>query len=108
MTTTRRPRPPLFTRSLRPHLVALLALAYVVAWWSFGERRVQLRWASRTEPTRPPSPVVWYGELPQRQRPAVALPDGWMIVPAAQRPVAAPGPVRATVAHPGRIRTRSS
>jgi hypothetical protein len=108
MTTTRRRRPPLFTRSLRPHLLALLALAYVVAWWSFGERRVQIRLAPRAELAGPRSPVVWYSELPPGERPPVALPDGWMIAPTAQRQMAPPRPVRASAAHPGRIRTRSS
>ncbi len=109
MTTTRRRRPPLSTRNLRPHLIALLSLAYVAAWWSFHQRRGHIR-AERVLPVRPPTPVVWYGELPPAERPAVTLPAGWVIAPAADAPptFADPRPVRAASARTGRIRTRSS
>lgn len=93
----------MMTEPLKPALAALLAIAYLAAWWAFGS------------PPRPPAvtePTVWYGDLPESQRPDLHLPQGWYLAPGARAPAIRPAPLvrpaRAVPARPGRIRTRSS
>lgn len=98
----------MMTEPLKPALAALLAIVYLAAWWAFGGR-----------PPRAPAapaaaePVVWYGDLPESQRPELHLPQGWYLAgpgtrPPAIRPAPLVRPARAVPARPGRLRTRSS
>jgi hypothetical protein len=113
MTTTEAPRPGRPRTSgmhdLRLYLLALLALAYLVAWGAFGTRPG--RAALETSPQ--PRQAIWYEDLPPAERPTIQLPRGWRLAArsAASGPVvreAGPVPVRVAPGRPGRIRTRSS
>jgi hypothetical protein len=83
--------------ALERYLIALLAAAYLTAWWGFGSRAAA-RSAAALPPLAPAARSVWYQELPPSERPAVQLPAGWHLADRVSRL-----PARA-----GRIRTRSS
>lgn len=106
------------TRELRLYLIALLAAAYVTAWWHLGLR-------APTKPTDagaielPPAAsaahgiATWFYDLPAAERPVVNLPAGWHIAgPPASSPAvttrAVPVPARVSLTRAKRIRTRSS
>lgn len=71
---------------LRLHLTSVLALTYLLAWWSFGMRANQA--------AAPPEP-----------RPATGVPGGSTRTASVRE---APPQVRPAAARPVRIRTRSS
>ncbi len=122
MTTTERPRAAaritLGAADLKRYLLASLAAAYTLAWWSFGSRAPidsTEQAQAAPSPGRTPEPAAktaWYDELPMSQQPPVQLPAGWRIVSrSAVEPVSttlAPVPRRVTPARARRIRTRSS
>lgn len=119
---TERPRAParfaLGAADLKRYLLASLAAAYTLAWWSFGSRAPtaaseQAQVAQSPSDARQPAPrTAWYDELPLSQKPPVQLPAGWQIASgSAVEPVSttlAPVPRRVTPARARRIRTRSS
>lgn len=99
-------------REWRLVLTTALATTYLAAWFAFGN----------TLPARAPSApaerrgsaaslvapsTVWLDELPQGQRPAVALPPGWRIASSAES-AAAPRVTPAAAGRATRVRTRSS
>lgn len=98
---------------LRLYLIALLAFAYLVAWWAFGMRpRPSATAPEGSPPGSRPRLATWYEELPASEKPPITLPAGWRL---AARPAEGPAvhptgpvPVRVAPARPGRIRTRSS
>ncbi|MEZ4364081.1 MAG: hypothetical protein R3B48_28165 [Kofleriaceae bacterium] len=120
--TTEPARPPARrtgATNLRPYLVAVLASAYVIAWWRFAARASTS--AAAEPPTSlgpagnegPPPLVAWFHDLPAELRPTVDLPAGWHIAdPATARTRVtrrvAPVPVRVPSTRAGRVRTRSS
>jgi len=113
-TSVRRPGP---LANLKLYLMAFLASAYLVIWWSLGSRLP----SSNTEGVPAASPpvgdthrtgaAVWYSDLPPSVRPRLQLPPQWRIAddsPDSQAAdEAAPVPVR-TVSERARVRTRSS
>ncbi len=121
-TTTERPGPSLSRHAtgvsnLKLYLIALLATAYVLAWWLFGARAADSSAAApaieaSSEPSGQPR-SAWFHDLPTAERPVVEVPAGWHI---ADRTAPSPGvirsgvpvPVRVSPARAGRIRTRSS
>jgi hypothetical protein len=122
MTTTERRRSsPNVARSapdLMLHLLAALASAYALAWWTFAGR-TPLRsvdpGASDEEPAHHVQPrvIAWYDELSPSGQPPVQVPAGWRIVrrasaAPASTDAATPVPVRVSPSRAGRIRTRSS
>ena len=88
-------------RDLRLLLLTVLSGVYVVAFWALG-RKTKVAEAPAPGPN---ASTVWYGELPAPERPAIALPPGWVV--AGAQPPAAPV-ARFAQARPRRIRTRSS
>lgn len=106
-------------RALRLYLTALLALAYLIAWWAFGLRAphpaASTALAPAMVPARPEEvrSAIWYGDLPPTRRPPIRLPSGWYLAPPAGTSVQAEDeiplvPTRVAPARPGRVRTRSS
>jgi hypothetical protein len=104
---------------VRLYLIALLATAYVVAWWLLGVRTpANLDQEARTlEPTPETSAehgmATWFHDLPAAERPVVIVPAGWHIADRTTASLAAssraaPIPVRVSPTRAGRIRTRSS
>lgn len=109
--------------NLELYLIAALALAYVLAWWSFGARVPGPPLSARRSlPGSPAGPtpgrtVLWLQEIPVAERPSFVLPDGWRLAdrratPPRQirRPASdpVPAPVPVDRARRGRVRTRSS
>ena len=119
---TERPRAParfaLGAADLKRYLLASLAAAYTLAWWSFGSRAPidspeQAQVAPSPRKLQQPAPrTAWYDELPKSQKPPVQVPAGWQIASrSAVEPASttlAPVPRRVTPARVRRIRTRSS
>lgn len=107
----RRPADP---GDLRLYIAAILALAYLIAWWAFAPRGSNAKPDASAPPpaTRPvmtPPSVQWYGQLAPSQRPALSLPPGWQIVTTTPPAAVVPAPrMRVLPAPPPRIRTRSS
>ncbi len=111
MTTTERGAPSREGASLKLYLFSALALVYSLAWWAFAPRSAS---DAVDEPTAvspaAPDRVAWLQDLPDAQRPAVALPAGWQLAtttPAEPRPVAVSA-VRRVASRSNRVRTRSS
>lgn len=104
--------------NMRHYLIALLAAAYVVAWWLLGIRASAtpdeaLAIEPTPEASAEPAIVTWFHDLPPANRPVVNLPAGWRIADRttsspAVTARAVPVPVRVSPARAGRIRTRSS
>lgn len=116
MTTTERAPAarPITASQLRSYLVALLAGAYLLAWWRLGAPAFlvsePLPTTSPVTELAPPRSTVWLTDLPPSSRPPVSVPAGWHVVdraePASVR--SAPAPIRVSAARRGRVRTRSS
>jgi hypothetical protein len=117
MTTTEgraaRPEPRIRLSSLewRLYLTALLSGVYAIAWITLAARAPRVTAAAVGDvrgvlPARAPARSVWLSDLPAAERPAVALPPGWVIATASgQR---RPGDLRRPAARRLRIRTRTS
>jgi len=131
MTTEHRPLPrarPSAMRDLRGYLIAVLAMAYLIAWWAFGTGAPRSatpigvppepgpgtvpELASGTAAAHSPTVATWYSDLPASRRPAIHLPLGWHMAaataPGEATRLSTPVPVRVAPARRGRIRTRSS
>lgn len=101
--------------SVRSYLIAFLSTGYVAAWWLLGAPAPAGTSRSSVEPmaTKRAPQTVWFDELPSAARPVVSVPAGWHIAdraasPASARPSPARPALRASLARPGRVRTRSS
>lgn len=112
---TRRPGPPVVTLSpgeWRLVLTTALATTYLAAWFAFGST-LPARVPPKTAEPRgagaalDPASTVWLEELPQGQRPAVALPPGWRVA-SRDESAAAPRVARVAAGRAPRVRTRSS
>jgi hypothetical protein len=105
--------------NLKLYLIALLAAAYVGAWYLLGlpppakseEEAQPLKTALQTSPEH--GMAIWFHDLPAADRPVVHLPAGWHVADRTLSRTSAtagrvPVPERVSPARTRRIRTRSS
>ncbi|MBK7079011.1 MAG: hypothetical protein IPH44_42775 [Myxococcales bacterium] len=124
MTTTderparRGPRWNVDGRALRLWTISGLATTYLVAWWCFAPAPTTAPVADEPLPAPVPTataapipPAVWWHDLPPSERPAIALPSGWVVTATkpGDGPTLKPVPIaRRPPARRVRVRTRSS
>jgi hypothetical protein len=106
------PRLALSPLELRLYAVAVLAAVYLVAWRAIagGASSNPPRAVAAAQPASGAPAAVWLDDLPQAQRPSLALPTGWRLASRGEPAVATTMPrvVRVPTPRALRVRTRSS